>query len=412
MTRLLKLLGPGFVFALTVLGPGDFVSNAATGASHGYALLWALAISVFFRFVWLDTSARYVLATGESLMEGYARMGGWILWLVLGSMIVIRTLANLYKLVLLGNITQMLFPAAPSWAGTAVGAGTAVLAFLICDRGGYRALESGFKLLVAVMWGALLFAAVIAKPDPAAILRGLIIPSLPDDRGLYATLFLLMALIGTEAGSLTNVTYSYFMLRKGWTEPSFRPRQTADLWLSVGCLFAMGGLVQIAAAGTLLPAHVSPSGAEDLILLFSNTLGAAGRVIFTFGLTAAAFGGFMGGTVGYSLIATDIAPRLNWPALSTASQRAFTAFWCFTPLALLFMAGRPVWLVLLVSALMAVLIPVMAGILLRLTSDRARLGALMPPLWTRCALGLLIVVSTVLLAANALRWMQSQGFLQ
>jgi Mn2+/Fe2+ NRAMP family transporter len=411
MTRLLKLLGPGFVFALTVLGPGDFVSNAATGASHGYALLWALAISVFFRFVWLDTSARYVLATGESLMEGYARMGGWILWLVLGSMFVIRTLANLYKLVLLGNIAEMLFPAAPSWMRIAVGAATAILAFLICDRGGYRALESGFKLLVAAMWGGLLVAAAMANPEPGAILRGLFVPSLPDDRGLYATLFLLMAMIGTEAGSLTNVTYSYFMLRKGWTAPSFRQRQSADLWLSAGCLFAMGGLVQIAAAGTLMPAHVSPSGAEDLILLFSETLGAAGRVIFTFGLTAAAFGGFMGGTVGYSLIAADIAPRLGFAPLKASTQRGFTAFWCFAPLALLFVAGRPVWLVLLVSALMAVLIPVMAGILLRLTSDRTNLGSLMPPLWTRCALAILIVVSSVLLGANALRWFQSQGFL-
>lgn len=410
MTRLLKILGPGIVFALTVLGPGDFVSNAATGASHGYALLWALAVSVFFRFIWLDTSARYVLATGESLMEGYARMGGWILWLILGSMIVIRTLANLYKLVLLGNIAEMLWPGAPEWTPFCVGGFVSLVAFLLCDRGGYRTLEPGFKVLAAVMWGGLLAAAIIARPDPAAVARGLFVPSIPDDRGLYATLFLLMAIIGTEAGSLTNVTYSYFMLRKGWTSPEFRKRQRADLWLSVGCLFAMGAFVQIAAAGTLLPAHVSPSRAEDLILMFANTLGAAGRIIFTFGLTAVAFSGFLGGTMGYSLIAVDIIPRLKPAFLSAASQRSFLAFWCFAPFALLFVAGRPVWLVLLVSALMAVLIPVMAGILWRLTSSGGRMGALTPPRWTQGALGLLILISSGLLCANALRWLQSQGF--
>jgi len=404
VARALRLLGPGLVFALTVLGPGDFVSNAATGATHGYALLWALAVAVFFRFVWLDTSARYVLATGESLMEGYARLGQWILWLVLGSMIVIRTLANLYKLVLLGNIAEMLFPGSPAWMPVAAGGAFSILAFLICDKGGYGRLEGGFKALVAVMWGALMVAAILARPDPAGILKGLLLPTLPGDRGLYATVFLLMALIGTEAGSLTNVTYSYFMLRKGWTAPEFRQRQKADLRLSVACLFLMGALVQIAAAGTLLPAHVSPSRAEDLILLFSNTLGLAGRLIFTFGLTAAAIGGYLGGTLGYAMIATDIAPRLHSPAVSNLSQRSFVAFWCFAPLALLLAAGRPVWLVLLVSALMAVLIPVMAVILIRLTADRARLGALTPPGWSRAALWVLVAVSSTILLANALRW--------
>ena len=67
-------LGPGLVYVLTVMGTGDLVSNSAAGAGYGYALIWALGITLIFRFVWVNTSAKYVLVTGESLLTGYA---GW-----------------------------------------------------------------------------------------------------------------------------------------------------------------------------------------------------------------------------------------------------------------------------------------------------------------------------------------------
>ena len=77
----LKRLGPGFVYALTVLGTGDLVSNSAAGAGYGYSLIWAVALTLVFRFVWINVSAKYVLVTGESLIQGYARLGRWVVWL-------------------------------------------------------------------------------------------------------------------------------------------------------------------------------------------------------------------------------------------------------------------------------------------------------------------------------------------
>ena len=66
----MMLLGPGFVYVLTVLGSGDIVSNSAAGAGYGYALIWALLVTLVFRFVWVNISAKYVLVTGESLLQG------------------------------------------------------------------------------------------------------------------------------------------------------------------------------------------------------------------------------------------------------------------------------------------------------------------------------------------------------
>ncbi|MEE8162008.1 MAG: Mn2+/Fe2+ transporter, partial [Acidobacteriota bacterium] len=74
MSRI-KGVGPGFVYVLTILGTGDLITNSAAGAGYGYALIWALGLTLVFRYVWVNTSAKYVLVTGESLMQGYARLG-------------------------------------------------------------------------------------------------------------------------------------------------------------------------------------------------------------------------------------------------------------------------------------------------------------------------------------------------
>ena len=109
-------MGPGFAYVLTVLGTGDLVANSAAGAGYGYALIWILAPGLVFRFVWVNVSAKYVLVTGESLIEGYARIGQWVLWLILISLIVLMHLYNMYALVMSGNAVNMLLPLPSEWS--------------------------------------------------------------------------------------------------------------------------------------------------------------------------------------------------------------------------------------------------------------------------------------------------------
>jgi Mn2+/Fe2+ NRAMP family transporter len=405
----LKTVGPGIVFALTAIGPGDLVSNAVTGATHGYLLLWALALSLLFRFVWLDASARYVMATGESLLEGYARFGNWLAWLLLGALTIVRLLSNLYMIVLLADTVRLVAPSAWLPHRLVLGAIAALAAFLICDRGGYRALEKSFKLLIAAMGAALLIAVLLSKPDAAAMARGLLIPSLPADRGLYATAFILLALVGTEAGSLTNITYSYFLRQKGWCDPTYQSSQRKDLLFTVASMFAISAATQIAAAGTLLPSGVSPRNAADLVTMFTQALGSVGLAIFSFGLCAAAFSTLAGATTGYALVACDVVQGLRGPVLNAGKRssplRPWIAFWCFAPLPLMALTDRPVWLVLLVSSVMAACIPVLALFLLLLTSDRQRMGTLVNGRAVQAAFVALIAASAILLIGNMMQFM-------
>ena len=110
------LLGPGFVYVLTVLGSGDIVSNSAAGAGYGYALIWALGVTLVFRFVWVNISAKYVLVTGESLLQGYARVGKWVVWVLLIALIILGHFYNLYLIPMFGSAADLLFHLPTEWS--------------------------------------------------------------------------------------------------------------------------------------------------------------------------------------------------------------------------------------------------------------------------------------------------------
>src|SRR5271154_5642964 len=99
----LRSLGPGMVYVLTIMGAGDIISNSAAGAEYQYAMIWALALTLILRFVWVDTSAKYVLVSGETLLQGYARLGNWMLWVISAALLIFRHFYNLYLIVLLGS---------------------------------------------------------------------------------------------------------------------------------------------------------------------------------------------------------------------------------------------------------------------------------------------------------------------
>ena len=399
--------GPGLLFALSMLGPSGLVSNVTIGATQGYRLLWVLTLVLVLRFVWLSTSARYVLVTGESLLTGFRRRGRWIPWSVFGSLLLSRHLSNLSKVLLMGAAAQILLPFPGSWGAPAWSLVFTIAGFVLMTRR-VRTLDRWCRPMIAGMGLALIVATALSHPDFPALMRGLFLPLLGHEKGEYGAVLLITALIGAEAGSIDNASYSYFLSQRGWNINSFLRRQRADLMLSIGCVFVMDAMLQTVAAGTLLPAHLVPHNAEQLIPIFSASLGWAGRIIFAFGLWAACFSGFVAATTGSSLIAADVwsnssPPKQERPGESSSKIRLYLlAFWSFSPLYILLTHVQPVWLVLVVSSLRALLIPGMAIGLLIISNDRERLGNYRNSVFTSAFLGVLILSTLYFSVRNAI----------
>tara|TARA_R110002073_G_scaffold14998_1_gene60106 strand:+ start:25962 stop:27173 length:1212 start_codon:yes stop_codon:yes gene_type:complete len=79
MKKILKSLGPGLLFAGAAIGVSHLVQSTRAGADFGYGLIWALLLVHLFKYPFFQYGPRYATATGESLIDGYQKLGKGVL---------------------------------------------------------------------------------------------------------------------------------------------------------------------------------------------------------------------------------------------------------------------------------------------------------------------------------------------
>jgi Mn2+/Fe2+ NRAMP family transporter len=75
----LKNLGPGLLFAGAAIGVSHLVQSTRAGADFGFGLIWALVLIHFVKYPFFQFGPRYAIATGESLLDGYKKLGKGVL---------------------------------------------------------------------------------------------------------------------------------------------------------------------------------------------------------------------------------------------------------------------------------------------------------------------------------------------
>jgi len=76
----IKKLGPGILFAGAAIGVSHLILATKAGAEYGFGLLWALLLIHAVKYPFFEFGSRYALATGKSLVDGYATLGKPVLW--------------------------------------------------------------------------------------------------------------------------------------------------------------------------------------------------------------------------------------------------------------------------------------------------------------------------------------------
>jgi Mn2+/Fe2+ NRAMP family transporter len=75
----LQSLGPGLLFAGAALGVSHLVQSTRAGAEFGFGLIWTKILVHIFKYPFFQFGPRYAAATGETLLDGYRKLGKGVL---------------------------------------------------------------------------------------------------------------------------------------------------------------------------------------------------------------------------------------------------------------------------------------------------------------------------------------------
>ena len=269
-------LGPGLLFAGAAIGVSHLVQSTRAGADFGWGLIWALLLVNLFKYPFFQFGPRYALATGESLLDGYYKLGKGYLWfyfaLNFATMFTIQTAVTVVTAglasQLFGITTDMVL-----WSLIIT-----VLCSLLLFFGHYKLLDKMIKVIMVVLAisSVLAFTIALFKNDAPIALDQIF----PQGSGL---LFLITFLGWMPAPLDISIWHSIWSLEKNKGNKAAKLSLKEGLFdFNVGyittvilalCFMGLGALVMFG-SGTSF-SNQGNTFAAQLISLYTTNLGQA-----------------------------------------------------------------------------------------------------------------------------------------
>jgi len=154
--------GPGLIWAGTAVGVSHLVQSTRAGADAGLGLLGVIVLALVLKYPFFEYGPRYAAATGETLIEGYGRIGTWALWtfllMTLSTAFMVQLAVTMFTAYLVRVITDTSLPLYLV-AAVIVAACAGLL-----RAGRFRALDRVIKVIMLALSVSTLFAAALALP--------------------------------------------------------------------------------------------------------------------------------------------------------------------------------------------------------------------------------------------------------
>jgi len=388
-----KKFGPGVLVAAAFIGPGTITACTIAGVGFGYALLWAMLLSIIATIILQEMSARVGVITQKGLAEVIRDQLTipWLRYLVMGIILSAIVIGNTaYEA---GNISgatlglQVLFgsnyvPLYPWIIG--------FIAFMLLYLGSYKTLEKVFISLVLMMSVSFVLTALFTKPDIKEMLMGLFIPSIPND-----SLFNIIALVGT-----TVVPYNLFLhaslIREKWNSSDDLKSVRRDTFLSIG----LGGLVSIAiiiSAAAINSTEVKD--ALDLAKGLEPLYGKSAKYLMGIGLFAAGITSAITAPLAAAYVANSC---FAWNAKVTDAR--FRIVWMvvlFIGVISLSFGIRPIVIIQFAQVANGLLLPIIGIILIWIVNKPSVLGTFKNSFWQNVP-AIIIIILVIVLGAKSI----------
>ena len=258
-------MGPGLLFAGAAIGVSHLVQSTRAGADFGFGLLWALLLVNLFKYPFFQYGPRYATATGESLLDGYKKLGVWVLVVYY-----ILSFATMFTIQTAVTIVTAGLAAALFGGFTSIQIWTVIILAICLGLlifGKYKLLDRLMKVIVITLTISTIFAVAIAYNNSFQTLS--LLQLLPKNSTEIA---FLIAFMGWMPAPLDISTWqSLWAIEKNNDTKNYTPK-SALFDFNIGYL----GTVIIGIGFVLLGAFVMFNSGET----FSDSAGTfAGQLI-------------------------------------------------------------------------------------------------------------------------------------
>ena len=300
--NLLKTLGPGILFASTAIGVSHLVQSTRAGADYSFGLIVAILLANLLKYPFFEYGSRYANSTGTSLIDGYKKMGNWMLILyfiiTLSTMFFVTAAVGMVTAGFMENLFGIQVPMLMSSI-------LFTLCLLILVIGKYSLLDSLIKIIGAV----LLISTILAFT--LTLYHG---PVHAQEFNLPETFWtnkkeigFLIALMGWMPTAIDLSTWNSLWTLERIKQTNYKPSMKETLFdfnfgyiisalLSV-CFVTLGAYMMYGSSSPI--SNNKAEFANDVVNLYSSTIGdwsyliiAAAAFSIMFGTCIAVFDGY------------------------------------------------------------------------------------------------------------------------
>ncbi len=311
ISKILKSLGPAFIVASVVLGPGSILSNSYVGAQFGYSMIWLLVLASLMMILVTSLAAQIGLHSKLTPCQFITKVSFRGSGLILGVIVFTITLCfqftnNLAIMsafdLLLGGKENMGLTSSSSDNGSGRLFMILINLFLVVSLYGskkpYQLIERAMMLLVIIMICGFALNFFLVPHDFWGIAKGLVPTFTASQDGKH--LIQLLGMVATTF-SIAGAFYQCYAVReRNWIANDWK-KARRDTIMGIGVLGGISLLIMLTGASALSGTGVGRS-LPEISMMFDQLLGPQSMRFFCLGLLAAAFSSLfvnplIGGTV-------------------------------------------------------------------------------------------------------------------
>ena len=384
--KCLAFAGPGFLVAVGYMDPGNWATDLAGGAKFGYSLLAVVMISNFMAILLQHLCIKLGVATGRDLAQAcrdhYPRPVVWFLWILCELAIAACDLAEVVGSAI---ALQLLFGIPLVWGCiiTAID----VMVVLLLQNKGFRYLEIVVVTLILTIGSCFAVELFLAKPDVGAVLSGFV-PSAAIVTN-PSMLYIAIGILGATVMPHNLYLHSSIVQTRRY-EQTAGGRREAIKFGTIDSTFALMFALFINAAILILAAatfhgsgHQDVGEIQEAFHLLDGLLGVKfAAVLFAVALLASGQNSTLTGTLAGQIVMEGFLNIRLRPWLRRLITRAIAIV---PAVAVIGIFGESKSTELLVAS--QVCLSMQLGFacwpLMRFTSERAKMGEFVNPLWIK-----------------------------